>query len=137
MSLKKINSALVSAYLAAYPSVPTSYEGVAFTPPQGKWAQVTNLPAGGDVVTLGTGGEDEIAGVFQIDVNVTEGTGTSVLLADLDTLKNYFIAGRWLTYQGQNVLVRKAEPSQIRRVDGWQRISLSVFYTSRQTRGNI
>ena len=137
MSIKKINAALVTAYQSAYPSVPTAYEGVAFTPPNGKWAQVFNLLSAADPVTLGKGGEDEVSGVFQIDINVPEGSGTSTLLTDMDTLKSSFVAGKWLAYQGQNVLIRKADPSAIRRIDGWLRISLSVYYTSRQTRGTI
>lgn len=138
MSALKINAALVTAYRAVMPSVPTAFEGVAFTPTTGqKWAQVTNLRAGDDVASIGVGGMDESTGVFQIDVNVPENTGTAVLLADADALRAYFVAGRLLTYQTQTVRVRRADVSPIRRVDGWLRISVSITYSAFTTRPEI
>jgi hypothetical protein len=140
MSAKKINAALVAAYRAAMPGLinATAYEGAAFTPTVGsKWAQLTNLRAGDDPATLGIGGQDEASGVFQIDISVAENTGTAALLTDADTLKAYFVGGRTFTYESQCVHVRKADVSQIRRVDGWLRISVSVFYLSRSTRGSF
>lgn len=133
MSAKKINAALVAAYRAAMPALvnSTAYEGVAFTPTVGsKWAKVKNMRAGDDVASLGVGGMDESTGVFQIDVSVPENTGTATLLADADTLRAYFVAGRLFTYQSQTVRVRRADVSPIRRVDGWLRISVSVTYSA-------
>lgn len=140
MSEVKINAALVSAYRAAMPALvdSTAYEGAAFQPTTGaKWAQITRLPAGNDPVTLGVGGQDEHSGVFQIDVNVPEDTGTATLLADADTLRAYFVAGRSFTYQSQSVRVRRADVSPIRRVDGWLRVSVSVTYSAITIRPEI
>ena len=138
MSELKINAALVSAYRAVMPSLPTAFEGVAFTPATGtKWAALNNLRAGADVASLGVGGQDEHTGVLQIDVNVPEGTGTGELLADADTLRGYFIAGRSFTYQTQTVRVRRADVSQVRRVDGWLRVSVSVTYSAFTIRPEI
>lgn len=138
MSALKINAALVTAYRAVLPSIPTAFEGVAFAPTVGqKWAQVTNLRAGDDVASLGVGGQDESTGVFQIDVSVPENTGTAALLADADTLRAYFVAGRLFTYQTQTVRVVRADISSCRRVDGWLRISASVTYSAFTTRPEI
>lgn len=140
MSEIKINAALVAAYRAAMPALvdSTAYEGASFTPTIGsKWGQVTNLRAGADVATLGTGGQDETTGVFQIDVSVPENTGTAALLADADTLRAYFVAGRGFTYQSQSVRVRRADVSPIRRVDGWLRVSVSITYSALTTRPEI
>ena len=140
MSETKINAALVSAAQAALVPITASiaFEGKAFTPPSsGKWASVFRLPAGNDVASMGEGGQDEATGVFQIDISVPENTGTSVLLTDIDALKDAFVGGRYLEYQSHHTLIRKADPSPIRRVDGWLRISLSVYYTSRQQRGAL
>ena len=140
MSETKINAALVTAYRAAMPALvdATAYEGASFTPTVGqKWAQLTNLRASADPVTLGTGGQDEHSGVFQIDVNVPEDTGTATLLADADTLRAYFVAGRSFTYQTQSVRVRRADVSPIRRVDGWLRVSVSVTYSAITIRPEI
>lgn len=148
MSESKIDAALVTAYRAAMPALVnvTAYEpgvgsdGKPFTPPVAtKWAQLTNLRASANPVTLGKGGEDEHSGVFQIDVNVPESNASAkaILLADADTLKAYFVAGRNFIYSGQCVHVRRADASPIRRIDGWLRLSVSVFYTSRSTRGTF
>jgi hypothetical protein len=136
----KTNAALVAAYRAAMPPLvdATAYEGVAFTPTAGqKWAQLTNLRAGSDIVTLGAGGQDEATGVLQIDINVAEGSGTAGLLGDADTLRAYFVAGRSFTYDSQTVRVLRADVSQIRRVDGWLRISVSVRYSALSTRPEV
>lgn len=138
MSELRINAALVSAYRAVMPTLPTAFEGAPFTPPAGqKWGQLTNLRAGADVASLGVGGLDEHTGVLQIDISVPEGTGTGELLRNADTLRAYFVAGRHFTYQDQSVRVRRADVSSIRRVDGWQRISVSVTYSAFTTRPEI
>lgn len=139
MSEVRINAALVSAAQAALVPITASiaFEGKAFTPPSsGKWASVFRLPAGNDVASMGEGGQDESTGVFQIDVNAPENSGTA-LLKEGDILRAYFVAGRSLTYQGQCVQVRKTDISAIRRVDGWLRISASVYYSSHSTRPTI
>lgn len=140
MSETKINAALVTAYRDAMPALAdsTAYEGKSFTPTTGtKWAQLTNLRAAADPVTLGVGGQDDHSGVFQIDVNVPENTGTATLLADADTLRAYFVAGRSFTYQTQSVRARRADVSAIRRVDGWLRVSVSITYSALTTRPEI
>lgn len=138
MSEVRINAALVSAAQAALvpaivPATAIAWEGKAFTPPQGKWAAVFRLPAGNDVASLGEGGQDDATGVFQIDVNDKEDSGTA-LLKEADKLKAYFVAGRSFTYQGQCVHVMRCDISAIRRVDGWLRISASIYYSSYTTR---
>jgi len=140
MSEVKINAALVTAYRAALPALSsaTAYEGMGFTPTIGsKWGQVFNLRAAADVASLGVGGQDDHTGVFQIDVNVPENSGTAALLADADTLRAYFVVGRAFTYQSQSVRVRRADVSPIRRVDGWLRVSVSVTYSAYTTRPEI
>lgn len=140
MSETRINAALVTAYRAAMPSLidQTAYEGASFTPTTGtKWAALHNLRAGADVASLGVGGQDDHAGVLQIDINVPENTGTASLLNDADTLRAYFVAGRGFTYQSQSVRVRRSDVSPIRRVDGWLRVSVSVTYSAMTIRPEI
>lgn len=142
MSEASIDRALEVAAVAALG--PTfegriAFEGFAFAPPQGHWAQLTHLPAGADVASLGVGGQDEHVGVYQIDVSVPEtgGNPRAVLLAHADRIRAYFVAGRLFTHQLQGVRVRSASRSAIRRVDGWQRISVSVTYSAFSTRPSV
>jgi hypothetical protein len=139
MSEVKINAALVTAATAALGAGftnKTAWEGKSFTPPAGKWASVFRLPASNDVASLGDGGEDEHVGVFQIDVSHPENTGTA-LLTDIEAVRAYFIAGRSFNYQGQCVHVRRCDVSAIRRVDGWLRVSASIYYDAHSTRPTI
>lgn len=129
MSLANINGALVTAYQAAGLGLATAYEGRDYTPTAGtSWASVFNLRAESPPSTLGAGGDDEHLGIFQIDINAPENAGTATLLANAQTLRTYFYAGRTVSYSGQDVVIRSASASNIRRVDGWLRISVSVSY---------
>lgn len=135
MSEANIDRALEVAAVAALGSSFTgriAAEGFPFTPPQGLWAQLANLRAGAAVSSLGESGMDEHVGVFQIDVNVPEAGGNprATLLGHADRLRAYFFAGRRFTHSTQGVRVTRADASPIRRVDGWQRISVSVTYSA-------
>ncbi|NLA68317.1 MAG: hypothetical protein GX856_08775 [Gammaproteobacteria bacterium] len=114
-------------------------EAQIFSPPYDRWAQLTHLRAGADIATLGVGGQDEHVGVYQIDVSVPEvgGNPRAVLLGHADRIRAHFIAGRRFTHEGQGVRVRSASVSQIRRVDGWQRVSVSVSYSALSTRPEV
>lgn len=109
-----------------------AYEGFPFTPPAGQWAQLKNLRAGAAVASLGRGGMDEHVGVYQIDINVLEtgGNPRETLLKHADRVRAYFWAGRRFTNSTQGVRVTRAEISDIRRIDGWQRVSVSVTYSA-------
>lgn len=143
MSEASIDRALEAAAVAALGPAFTgriAAEGFAFTPPSsGAWAQLTHLRAGADVASLGAGGMDEHVGVFQIDVNVPESGGNprATLLQHADQLRGYFVAGRRFTHSTQSVRVTRADVSQIRRVDGWQRVSVSVRYSAFSTRPEV
>ncbi len=139
MSEIKIDRALERAAAMALAPLPIATEGNPFTPPNGPWAQFTNLRAGADVVSLGVGGQDEHRGVYQIDVSVPESSAQPrpELLGRADALRAVFVAGRVLTHEGQRVRVRSADVSQIRRVDGWLRVSVSVNYSAFTTRPEV
>lgn len=140
MSEHSINAALVAAAKAALAPLvgqAVAWEGREFSPPvTGKWAQVTNLRASAEVASLGVGGHDAHLGVFQIDLNHPENSGTAIL-KDADAVRAHFVAGRRLEYQGQCVSVRRCDVSPLRRVDGWVRVSLSVYYRAHSIRQEI
>jgi hypothetical protein len=139
---RALEAAAVAALGSAFSGTPPriAAEGFPFTPPSsGPWAQFFNLPASAGVATLGVGGQDDHVGVFQIDVNVPESgqNPRGALLGHADALRAYFVAGRRLTHSTQTVRVVRAERSQIRRVDGWQRVSVSVTYSAFTTRPEV
>lgn len=130
MSESKIHSALVSAYIASgvMPALRTAFEGKTFTPPTGQsWARLTALPTGRAPAAQGKNAAQEWAGILQIDLFHPKNTGHAGLLADVDTLLAFFASGQRLDYQGQGVLIRRADRSQIRQEDVWQSISVSIY----------
>ena len=143
MSESNIDRALEVAAVAALGPAFTgrmAFEGFPFTPPTtGGWAQLTHLPAGAAVASLGVNGMDEHVGIYQIDVSVPEvgGNPRAALLGHADRLRTYFVTGRKFTHNTQGVRVVRAERSAIRRVDGWQRISVSVTYSAFTVRPEV
>lgn len=133
MSEAKIHSALVAAFIASQvmPTERTAFEGKAYTPVQGQsWARLTGLPTGRAPAAQGRNAAQEWTGVLQIDLFHPKDTGHAGLLADVDTLLAFFASGKRLDYQGQGVLIRRAERSQIRQEDVWQSVSVSVYCTA-------
>ena len=133
MSETKINGALVSAYLASgvMPQARTAFEGVKFDPVTGQsWARLTDLPSGREPAAFGGANPVERTGILQIDLFHPLNSGTGPVLADADKALSFYTPGKRLDYQGQKVLIRKAERSQLRTEQVWQSVAISVFYTA-------
>lgn len=139
MSEIKINAALVSGLTAAALGIPTANEGKNFTPPSVSlaWAAWFNLPADTDVASLGTGGMDETVGIFQVDLNYPLNDGTGNILAQVQKLRDYFVAGRRLVYQGQCVHIERVTRNNLRPVNGWQQINVSIYYSANTIRPEV
>lgn len=139
MSEAKIQSALVQGLVAAALGIATGGEGKKFTPPSTAtpWAAWFNLPASTDVATLGVGGNDETTGIFQVDLNYPLNDGTANILGAVQKLRDYFVAGRRLVYQGQCVKVERVTRNNLRPVDGWQQINVSIYYIAQTVRPEV
>lgn len=137
-TLKNINAALISAYQAAVvPTLPTAYDARDFTPPaSAPWAKVTNVPADKYVHTLGSSGEDNVTGFFQIDYFVPENDGTGRISGYADATLEYFKNGRRFFYGGQEVKVRRSSLTPIRRDSdsASNRITLSIYWDAPSSR---
>lgn len=139
MSEAKIQSALVQGLVAAALGIATGGEGKDFKPPATTtpWANWFNLPASTDVATLGVGGNDETTGIFQVDLNYPLNDGTANILGAVQKLRDYFVAGRRLVYQGQCVKVERVTRNNLRPVDGWQQINVSIYYIAQTVRPEV
>lgn len=139
MSEIKINAALVAGLAATALGLPTANEGKDFPKPAPTlpWAAWFNLPADTDVASLGAGGMDETLGVFQVDLNYPLNDGTVNILAAVQKLRDYFVAGRRLVYQGQCVKVERVTRNQIRPVNGWQQTNVSIYYSANTIRPEV
>lgn len=140
MSEIKINAALVAGLAAAALGIPTAEEGKDFDGKPGPnlpWAAWFNLPADTEVASLGVGGVDETTGVFQVDLNYPLNGGTKPILTAVQKLRDYFVAGRSLVYQTQCVHIERVTRNNLRPVDGWQQINVSIYYSANTIRPEV
>ena len=133
MSESKIHSALVSAYLASavMPQARTVFEGRSFEPVTGQsWARLTMLPADRSPAAQGVHAPDEWVGRLQIDLFHPLNAGHAPVLADAEKAIVFFRPGKRLAYEGQGVLIRGSQRSQIRKDGIWLMVSVDVRLTA-------
>lgn len=105
MSLIKIQAAFVTAYITAFPSVPTAYPNVKFNPPAGKWVKFDFVPSPPFVFSLGNGGDDMQRGVVSLSFFYPQDTGTADFYDDFEICRSTFVAGKFFTYSDQSAKV--------------------------------
>lgn len=131
MSMTNIEKALAQSVEDAPLTGPVTHRLRNFTPPNDRmWNSHINLNGGRTPYTLGDAGEDAADGVLQIDLYGSQETGRMALLSRADALLNWYKAGTRLVYDGQEVHVRSASVSRVRRADvgGALVCSVSVFW---------
>ena len=134
-----VRSALVQSFVDLAAANSWDYPIIAENHPQepnhsGIWFGLTYIPDIPDVATLGDGGEDEVRGIFQIDIFTPINTGEKEPQDLIDVMRSYFTAGRRFSYNQQEVVI-----TQCGRTDGfisnnYFRIPLSVIWYSRLIR---
>lgn len=137
MSYYEIERALSKAARAAIGKFPiscTSDELSDTDAIEGFWFKLSNLRAQSNVATLGSTGEDNHPGVFQIDINLPKNQGEGPLLQKADELAKLFPAGSSFTSGGQAVKLTGTSVSPTRTVKGFLRVSVSLQYYSRSQR---
>lgn len=133
MSETKIHGALIEAYQASelMPNERTAFEGVRFDPViDHSWAKLTDMPSGREPAAFGGANPVARTGYLQVDIYHPKDTGAAPLLADADKALAFYQPGRRIEYQGQSVLIRKAERSQIRIEEAWQSVAIFIHYTA-------
>ncbi|USL90036.1 hypothetical protein [Vibrio phage vB_VpaS_CHI] len=137
MSYYEIERALTKAAKSAIGAFPISYPSDELSNTdaiEGFWFKVSNLRALSNVATLGSKGEDNHPGVFQIDINLPKSKGEGPLLQKADELVKLFPAGSGFTSNGQAVKLTGTSVSPTRTVNGFLRVSVSLNYYSRSQR---
>lgn len=132
MSLTKVNAALITAYKAGgfFTDARTAYENVPFVKPSAgtPWGKVQFFPSNPSVITLGPAGFNRYDGFVQIDVNYPTNTGSGLASAKADDIIKHFKTGNKYIYDGQEVIIRTVGRTPGRDVDGFYRITLSVYF---------
>ena len=138
MSLQKIETALRTAYRAGgfFADENTAFENQAFEPTPGTpWAQLFLVPSQPSAASLGDSGLDEHTGFLQIDLNYPINEGTGAINIKADEIRAHFKAGaRFVddefSQDPQSVLIRSCGRSNGRNVNGWYRVSITVFWSA-------
>lgn len=126
MSFDSIPAALIAHYRAGafFTDARTAFPNAAFTKPTASiaWAALFNLPATTDALSLSD--SDEMAGVFQIDLNYPLNGGAGTAQAMADSIRAHFKRGTRV----QGVQIGTVSALNIGPVDGWYRVVISVAY---------
>lgn len=126
MSFNSIPSALIARYRsgAFFTDALTAYPNAAFTKPAPAvaWASVFVIPAA--TAALSIRDSDEMAGVFQIDLNYPLNGGAGAVQAKADAIRAHFKRGTVLT----GVEVGSVSIANLGPVDGWYRVAVSIAY---------
>ncbi len=128
MSFNSIPSALIARYRsgASFTDALTAYPNAAFTKPTAStaWASVFVIPA--TTAPLSIRDSDEMAGVFQIDLNYPINSGAGAIQAKADAIRAHFKRGTVLS----GVELGTVSVANLGPVDGWYRVAVSIAYRS-------
>lgn len=117
-----------SPYDLPFDSDNTTFDDKPTTSPWGGVYIFHNQPS---AVTCGDYGEDAHDGIMQLDLNYPLGSGENAITSKCDELAGFFKAGKRLSYQGIEVVIRNCGRSRGRQVDGWWRVSVTVGWSAR------
>lgn len=109
-----IEAALTAAFLAAFPDAETlcAWPNRKFdTKGKAKWYQFHYLPGPSQPVSMGTGGQDGVTGVVQVNLFIEPDQGDKAARDFGDALRSAFTAGRGLPFNEGVVTIRNAGQS--------------------------
>lgn len=126
MSFNSIPSALIARYRsgAFFTDALTAYPNATFTKPAPSfaWASVFVIPA--TTAPLSIRDSDEMAGVFQIDLNYPINSGAGAIQAKADAIRAHLKRGTVLS----GVELGTVSVANLGPVDGWYRVVVSVAW---------
>ena len=131
MRFGDIQSALLESWTTVNYCITTFWPNRDYNPAAGQnHARLFVLWAGSDPVKLGYTGENDVKVIFQVDLMYATGRGDGELLDVADSICSDYRSGVRLEYDGQQVIVWGASPSQIVSDGGWLRCSLSIPFSA-------
>jgi hypothetical protein len=120
------------------PDLKIAWPNKKFNPPNNEpWVGFHWVPVDKKAVTLGEGGEDELVGFIQLDINVPEDSGEELTELFLASMEAWFVAGRPVVYDSQAATVTSTSRSGGRTVDPYFRTSLTINFYARIIRPGL
>lgn len=102
---------------------------------EGLWAQMFFKPNQPRVFSLGSGGMDEVTGVFLVNMHYPLDTGSAAGKDAAGTFRRAFTAGSQLIFQGQAVRIVSCGANMGRIVDTWYRADVTINWVAYLQRG--
>lgn len=100
-----------------------------------KWAQFWFKPNNPHVASLGSGGLDEVTGVFLVNLHYPLDTGSAEGKDAVGTFRRAFVAGTRLIFEGQEVRIVNCGANLGRIVDTWYRADIQITWVAYLQRG--
>lgn len=118
--------------------LPIAWPNRKFDPPnEAPWVGFHWVPVSKQAVTLGEGGEDELLGFVQLDINVPQNSGEELTEVFLSAMESFFVAGRPVVYDSQAATVTSSSRSSGRTVDPYFRTSITINFYARIIRPGL
>jgi hypothetical protein len=114
--------------LVQWPNGPT------IKPDGAAYAEVFHMPANSFVDTLGAHGRDLLPAITQVNLYYPLESGNNQSAVDVDIFRTSFVAGQWLSEEGQAVLVRACSPGPSRRDGSYFKSIVSIQWEARISR---
>jgi hypothetical protein len=125
-------SAALDKHLSEMAGLPdVAWENKDYEPTQGtSYLRPTILPAETFQASLGTNGQDEHTGIYQVDVMVEAGKGKKAGYALADLVADQFARGTDLVYSGVTVTIRQTSRQTGATDNGWFVVPVEIDYQS-------
>lgn len=137
MSLEKVQQALIQQLVTSFPTwvaARIAWENKAFVPPAATaWLAVHFMPAGSQIATLGTVGQDREEGLLQVTLAIPAGAGEGDSRATINLLRTCYKPGV-LQYGGQPVTILSRSRAGGGTSEGFYKIPFTVRWRAHLTR---
>lgn len=137
-NISDIESALIQGFLSAdiIDSDRIAYEYIKFDTDGDAYCEVSFSPTQPIVSTLGSGGMNDVYGVFQIIICAPTNNGGGRFTSNgyCDKIEDFFIAGREFVYNNTCVKILSTGRGSAFVIDNYYRVPVSVTWVSKLQR---
>ena len=132
MTIFRDISAALDKHLNEMDGLPdVAWENANYEPVIGStFVRPTNIQGDTIQTSLGTNGNDETEGLYQVDVFTSSNTGKGAAIELADLIGDRFKRGQYLTYNGVNVRIKQTSRGVGINSDGWYQIPVNIQYLS-------
>ena len=139
MSVEAIRNSLIYAYGECDTGITTNFGNAPLHVPRIgiPWANLFIIPNMPEGYELGQGGSDYHTGIMQIDLYYPAAQGDRQILQMCDKIRNYFVHGKSVVYEGQAVSFARSGGRGARNEDGEYKESITINWSAKVNRVGV